>query len=271
MMRRVMGMLFLLASAPYAVSAQLAIDKVYNDVGIDQMLGSQVPPDLVFRDETGKDVTLGGYFGDKPVILSLVYYQCPMLCTEVLNGMVSSFKGLNLTAGEDFTVLSVSINPRETPELAAQKKEIYLASYGRESAYNGWHFLTGDEASIERLAQAVGFHYLYDKQSDQYAHATGIMVLTPGGRLSHYFYGVEYSSRDVKFAMMDASDNKVGSVVDKLLLLCYHYDPGTGKYGVVIANIFRAAGAATILVVGGFIFLMVRRERRQKMITQAEL
>ncbi len=247
------------------LQAQTPISKVYDQVGIDQRLNENIPLDLQFKDESGATVRLADYFGKKPVVLSLVYYQCPMLCTEVLNGMAEAFRSLKFTAGKEFTVVTVSINPRETPELAAQKKDLYLRQYGRPGADAGWHFLTGDEPSIERLAQAVGFHYLYDSASDQYAHATGIMVLTPEGKLARYFYGIEYEPKDLRFALMEASKNAIGSPVDKLLLLCYHYDPMTGKYGLVISNIFRAGGALTVLALGAFITVMLRRERRAKL------
>jgi len=246
-----------------ASPAQIPITKVYDGVGIDQNLGAAVPLDLPFRDEGGNRVTLGKYFGSRPVVLSLVYYRCPMLCTEVLNGMVECFRGLHFSAGSEFTAVTVSIDPRETPEMAEEKKEGYVAAYGRDGAAGGWHFLTGDAQSIAALARATGFRYLYDSTSGQYAHAAGIMVATPGGKLSHYFYGVEYEPRDMRFAIEEASGGKIGSAVDRLLLLCYHYDPLTGKYGAVIANVFRAGGALTILILGGAIAYLLRRERKR--------
>jgi len=246
-------------------AAQTPITTIYHQVGIDQRLDSAVALDLPFRDESGKDVMLGDYFGRKPVVLSLVYYQCPMLCTEVLNGMAEAFRSLTFTAGKEFTVVTVSINPRETPDLATQKKEMYVHQYGRPEAASGWHFLTGDEASIEKLAAAVGYHYLYDSSTGQYAHATGIMVLTPGGKLSRYFYGIQYEPKDLRFALEDASNNAIGSPVDRILLLCYHYDPMTGKYGLVVANVLKIGGALTVIILGGFIALMLLRERRRKL------
>jgi len=262
-MRRGAGILIAGVLALRAAMAQIPIQQVYHDVGIDQNLGAGLPLDLPFRDEGGNPVTLGEYFGAKPVVLSLVYYRCPMLCTEVLNGMVECFRGLRFTAGKEFTVVTVSIDPRETPAMAVEKKEGYVAAYARDGVAGGWHFLTGDARSIAALAQAAGFHYLYDSTSGQYAHAAGIMVTTPGGKLSHYFYGVQYEPRDMRFALEEASDGKIGGVVDRLLLLCYHYDPLTGKYGPVIANVFRGAGALTILILGGAILYMLRRERRR--------
>ena len=262
-MRRGAGILIAGVLALRAAMAQIPIQQVYHDVGIDQNLGAGLPLDLPFRDEGGNPVTLGEYFGAKPVVLSLVYYRCPMLCTEVLNGMVECFRGLRFTAGKEFTVVTVSIDPRETPDLAKEKKEGYLAAYGREGAAGGWHFLTGDAQDVAALAKATGFHYLFDSTSGQFAHAAGIMVATPGGRLSRYFYGVEYEPRDVRLALVEASRARIGSMVDRILLLCYHYDPLTGRYGPVIMNIFRGAGALTILVLGGGILILLRRERRK--------
>ena len=244
--------------------AQKTVKKVFEEVGIDQKLNDDVPLDVSFTDENGKPVKLGDYFHQsKPVILSLVYYQCPMLCTQILNGMAMSLKNLKFSAGREFTVLSISIDPTEKPPLAKEKQETYVEEYGRPGAENGWHFLTGDQASIKRLAEAVGFHYVYDPDTKVYAHASGIMVATPNGKLARYFYGVEYEPRDLRFALMEASQENIGSPVDKLLLLCYHYDPMTGKYGPVIQNVFRIAGALTILVVGGLIFVLLRKERHK--------
>ncbi len=262
MMRRLMWIILAGAVVVAGARAQLPISTVYRDVRIDQKLDGQIPLGLVFRDENGDTVRLARYFG-KPVVLSLVYYDCPMLCTEVLNGMVQGFKGLRFMPGREFNVVTVSIDPRETPEIASAKKEVYMKSLGRPGAEAGWHFLTGDPASIDSLAAAVGFHYLYDPRSGQFAHATGIMVATPGGRLSRYLLGLEYPSEDLRFSLMDASNGKIGTVIDRLVLLCYHYDPTTGKYGLVIANVFRIGGALTVVLLGGGILLMLRRERRR--------
>ena len=231
-------------------------------VGIDQKLNGQVPLDLTFRDETGQTVRLGDYFGRRPVVLTLVYYECPMMCTLVLNGLVHTMREIPFTAGDQFDVVTVSFNPRETPALAAAKKRSYLKSYGRAGAEKGWHFLTGDEASIQALTEAAGFRYVYDPDTRQYAHATAIMVLTPEGRLSRYFYGLEYPARDLRLSLVEASGNKIGSPVDQLLLFCFHYDPVAGKYGLAIMNAMRAAGVATALALGLLIFFMFRRERR---------
>ncbi|NOT55052.1 MAG: SCO family protein [Deltaproteobacteria bacterium] len=251
------------AAAPYKDPASY---NPFPDVGLDQRLDSQLPLDLTFSDESGKKVQLGDYFGKKPVILSLAYYDCPMLCTLVINGLIRTLRTLSFSAGNEFTVLTVSFNPTDTPRLAAMKKQTSLQSYSRAGAEAGWHFLTGDEATIQRLTQAVGFRYRYDTERKEYAHASGIMVLTPDGRISRYFYGVEYAPRDVRFGLIEAAGGKIGSPVDQLLLLCYHYDPVTGKYGVLITRSLRLAGAATVLGIGGFIILSLRRDRRQKVV-----
>lgn len=229
-------------------------------VGIDQRLNNQVPLNLIFRDETGQQVELGKYFGRKPVILSLVYYDCPMLCTLVLNGLTGSLKALKFDVGREFEVVTVSFDPREKPELARQKKDGYMARYGREGAGVGWHFLTGDEASITALADAVGFHFAWDEETKQFAHASGIMILTPEGKVSRYFYGIEYAPRDMQLGLVEASNNKIGSPVDQILLYCFHYDPQTGKYGFAIMNAIRITGFATFFGLALLIFLMKRRE-----------
>lgn len=235
------------------------------NIGIDQRLHEQIPLDLGFRDEDGKTVHLSDYFGSKPVIVSLVYFQCPMLCTQVLNGMVETFKTLKFTAGKEFEVVTVSIDPNEGPDLAREKKEHYVEEYGREGVARGWHFLTGEQSSISRLARAVGYRYVYDPQSKQFAHAAGIMVATPKGKLARYLYGIEYGARDMRFALMEASQERIGSPVDQFLLLCYHYDPTTGKYGVVVANLLKVGGILSVLVLGGFMLINFRRDRLKKL------
>ena len=234
---------------------------VMSKVGIDQRLNEQIPLDLSFTDEQGTAVHLSKYFGTKPVIVSLVYYRCPMLCTQVLNGMVETFKTLNFSAGKEFEVVTVSIDPAEGPELAREKKEQYVEEYGREGVAQGWHFLTGEQPAIARLAQAVGFRYVYDPKSKQFAHGAGIMIATPGGRLARYLYGIEYGARDMRFGLMEAAQNRIGSPVDKILLLCYHYDPTTGKYGVVVANLLKAGGILSVLILGAYMFVNFRRDR----------
>lgn len=256
------GALILIAGRPLRAESQNEKPSLLVNVGIDQKLNAQVPLDLTFRDETGKTVKLGDYFGDKPVILALVYYECPMLCTQELNGLLRSLQNIPLDIGKQFNVVTVSFNPHETAGLAANKKKVYVGIYGRPGAAAGWHFLTGDEGPIEKLTGAVGYHYAFDPASDQYAHATAIMLLTPQGKISRYFYGIDYPSRDLRLSLVEASNNKIGSPVDQVLLYCYHYDPTTGKYGMVIANVLRLAASVTILVLGGFLWMMFRNERR---------
>ncbi len=229
-------------------------------VSFEQRLNEQLPLDLPFKDEQGKAVRLGDYFGRKPVVLTFVYYECPMLCTEVLNGLESSLRVLNETVGKEFDVVTVSFDPRETPVLAAGKKKAYLERYKRPEAQQGWHFLTGDQASIDALTKAAGFNFVWDVPSQQFAHASGIVIATPGGKLSRYFLGIDYSPRDVKFALIESSQDKIGTLADKLLLYCYHYDPTTGNYGFVAMRAVRVAGAATILALVGFVFVSLRRE-----------
>jgi protein SCO1/2 len=228
------------------------------NVGIEQRLNEQIPPDLTFRDETGKSVHLGDYFGKRPMILNLVYYQCPMLCGEVLSGLESSLRVLKFDVGKEFDVLTVSFDPRETPEMAYAKKAEYLKRYGRVDAADGWHFLTGSQESIEALTRAAGFQYNYDPKTDQFAHATAIMVLTPEGRIAQYYYGVEYAPKDLRLGLIQAAGNKIGTLVDQVLLYCYHYNPATGKYGAIISRVLQLAAAATILILGAFIVLLIR-------------
>jgi protein SCO1 len=228
------------------------------NVGFDQNLNAQLPLGVAFRDEAGRETPLASYFGTRPVVLALVYYQCPMLCTEVLNGLVMSLRGMSLESGRDFEVVVVSIDPSETPDLAARKKAEYLRRYAKSST--GWHFLTGNKPQIEELARVVGFRYAYDPKTKQFAHASAIMVVTPSGRLSRYFYGIEYAPRDVRLGLVEASQNKIGSPVDQILLYCFHYDPHTGKYSAVVMNIVRLAGALTVLILGALLVWLWRRD-----------
>ena len=234
------------------------------DVGIDQRLGTQLPMDARFRDENGQSVALGKYFGKRPVVLALVYYECPMLCTQILNGMVRAAKVLSFKPGQDYDILAISFDARETPKNAADKKAVYLKAYGHEETAAGWHFLTGDDASIKRVTEAVGFRYKWDVHIAQFAHASAIYVLTPDGKLSKYFYGIDYSPKDMRLGLVEASQNKIGTAVDQILLFCYHFDPTSAKYTFVALGILRAAGAVTVLMLGGFIFIMLRRDARQK-------
>jgi protein SCO1 len=228
------------------------------NVGIDQRLDAQVPPDLTFRDDSGKAVKLGDYFGRKPMILDLVYYNCTMLCGEALAGLSSAMRLVKFDVGNEFDVITVSFDPRETPEMAAAKKKDYVARYGRSNAAAGGHFLTGQAESINALTKAVGFQYQYDAKTNQYAHATAIMVLTPQGRISRYFYGVDFPPKDLRMGLVEASQGKIGNAVDAVLLYCYHYNPETGKYGAMVGNILRLAAAATILMLGTFLFILWR-------------
>ena len=231
------------------------------NVGIEQHLDAQVPPDLTFTDDTGRPVKLGDYFGTKPLILNLVYYNCTMLCGEALAGLSGAMKMVKFDVGNQFDVITVSFNPQETPEIAAAKKQEYVKRYGRPGAASGWHFLTGPAASINSLTKAVGFQYQYDPKSNQYAHATAIMVLTPQGHISRYFYGVDDPPKDLRMGLVEASQGKIGNAVDQVLLYCYHYNPETGKYGAVISNILRLGAGLTIVLLAGLLFVLFRMDK----------
>jgi protein SCO1 len=244
---------------PGTVSSQ--VPAALREIGFDQNLDQPVPLDVTFRDERGATVRLGDYFGKRPVVLVFAYYDCPMLCTQVINGLSSALGVLSLKPGQDFEIVTVSFNPADTPASAAAKKAVYLERYKRAGAAESWHFLTGDQPSITRLTRAAGFRYVWDSDTKQFAHPSGIIVLTPDGRLARYLFGIEYGPRDLRYAIVEASDGKVGNVADALLLYCYHYDPMNGRYGLVVMRALRLAGAATVLGLGAFIFVMVRRER----------
>jgi len=230
-------------------------------VGIEQHLNAEIPGNLAFRDELGNNVKLGDYFAPgRPVILNLGYYQCPMLCSEVLQGLTGSLKVLSFDVGKDFDVVTVSFDPHETPDMAATKKRDIMRRYGRAGADKGWHFLTGSAESINALTKAVGFQFQWDEKTQQYAHATTIVVLTPDRHVAQYFYGVEFPPKDLRLGLIEASQNKIGSFTDQMLLYCYHYDPRTGKYGAIISRIMSIAGAATILFLGAFIFVLYRAD-----------
>jgi protein SCO1 len=248
-------------TAPAPGTAASEKPGVLSKVGIVQHLDRQVPLDLPFRDETGREVRLGDYFGKRPVILTLVYYECPMLCTENLNGLVAALGVMNFEPGREFEVVVVSFNPREGPGLASQKKAGYMQRYGRPHTAGGWHFLTGAQASIDRLTEAVGFRYDFDQKIQQYAHGPAIEVLTPQGRISKYFYGIEYSARDIRLGLIEASEERIGTPIDAFLLLCYHYDPTTGKYGTAVLRLVRLGAIATVLVFVSFLAISLRRER----------
>ena len=228
------------------------------NVGIEQHLDEQIPPDLNFRDETGKPVRLGDFFGKKPMILNLVYYNCPMLCGEVLSGLESSLRVLKFDVGKEFDVLTVSFDPNETPDMATKKKAEFLKRYGRPGAAEGWHFLTGPQESIDALTKAAGFQYQYDPKTGQFAHATAIMVLTPEGKIAQYYYGVEYAPKDLRLGLIQASENKIGTLADQVLLYCYHYDPTTGKYGAIISRVLQLSALATVLGLGILMTVLIR-------------
>lgn len=230
------------------------------NVGIDQRLNQQIPLNLQFRDERGNTVTLGQYFTGKPVILALVYYQCPMLCTQVLNSLLLTARQMSLQMGKDYRIVTVSIDPRDGPTDALLKHRLYTGEYGRDLSGEGWHFLTGQDLQIHQLADAVGFRYAYDSQSGQYAHPSVIMVLTPSGKLSEYFYGIVYPARDLRLALVQASHGKIGNPVDALLLLCCSYDATTGRYGLVISRVIQFAAALTLLALALLIFYLRKGE-----------
>lgn len=250
------------------VSAQAAGANLLSEVGIDQKLNAQLPLDLAFRNERGKSVRLRDCLGDKPVILNLIYYRCPMLCSRTMDGLIRTLRTMSLAVGDDFTVLSVSFDPHEGPRQAASAKRAALERYGRRGAARGWHFLTGDEAAIRSLTDTVGFRYAYDPKLDQYAHAAGLVVLTPEGKVSRYLGGIEFAARDLRFSLVEASALKIGSVADQVLLLCYQYNPQTGKYGLVIQAVIRVCGLATVASMATAILWMLRRERRLNRLNQ---
>lgn len=238
--------------------------EILKHVGVEQKIGASLPLDLEFYDETGSVVELGSFLGDKPAILALVYYDCPMLCTEVLNGINRTLAPLNFTIGNEFKVLSVSFDPRETYELAAQKKSVYTQRYNRPGAKEGWHFLTGDATAIDVLTNTVGFNYVYDEEEGQFVHGSAIMVISPRGTVSHYFFGIEYPSEDIRLALIESSENKLGNVFDQVMLYCFNYDPEQGKYGIVIMNSMRVAGLVTLMAMGSFMIIMFKRDRRNR-------
>jgi len=243
-----------------------APSRLLQKVGINQKMGAAIPLDLTFNDESGREVQLRQYFG-KPVVLALVYYQCPSLCNMVLNGIVRSVRNLDLAAGKQYQVVAVSFDPRETPSIAAAKKQTYLNQMypdnnQRQAAANGWHFLTGSEISSKALADAVGFSFVYDSLTNQYAHSSAIMILTPGGRVARYFYGIEYPPRDVRLGLVEASNDTIGKPTDQVLLYCFHYDPTTGKYALVVMNVLRLAALITLAVLATFMIIMFRRDSR---------
>jgi len=260
----------LYGARPHSGDVSTGLPAAVKEVGIDQRLNEQVPLDAVFKDEQGREVRLGEYFKGRPVVLALVYYSCPMLCNQVLNGMLSSVRQVPFNAGEEFQIVAVSFDPRETPQLATAKKQTYVKAYNRASGEAGWHFLTGDAANIKRVTDAVGFRYKWDDKTNQFAHASGMFVLTPEGRLARYFYGIEYRPRDVRLSLVEASQNHIGTPVDKLMLYCYHYDPATGTYvGAAVMNVMKVAGVITIGLIAGMLLMLRKRGIHQLAVKDA--
>jgi protein SCO1 len=257
----VAGLLVIVAKL---ITPATARSNVLQDVQFNQRINEPIPLNLEFRDSNDRPVKLAQYFGRRPVVLSLVYYECPMLCTLELNGLVRSLRTLSMSAGEEFELVTVSFDHGETPQLAAAKKAQYVAQYERPSAEQGWHFLTGEQANIERLCEAVGFRYVYDPERDEYAHASGIVVLTPGGKIFRYFYGIDYPPKTLRLGIVESSEGRLGSATDQLMLMCYGYDPATGEYGLLVMNIIRLGGALTICVLAAFIGTSVYREKRNE-------
>jgi protein SCO1/2 len=246
-----------------AAAQESTTPAILKKVGIQQNLNTQIPPGLQFRDESGKTVRIGDFFGKKPIVLSLVYFDCPALCTEVLNGELRTMNAISLNLGTDFEAVTVSFEPKDTPALAKAKRDVYIGQYGRPGAVDHWHFLTGEQPSIDALTSVAGFQYAYDPAIHQYAHAAAIMILTPEGRIDRYFYGVIYPGRDFRLGLVEASQGKIGTITDHAMLYCYQYDPMTGKYGVVIINVLRIAGGLTVLALGLFMTIMFLRERKR--------
>jgi protein SCO1/2 len=249
---------FLLTAA--GAPGQISQEKIAARAGLEQKLNSEIPLDALFRDEHGNAVPLRSFVHGKPVILALAYYECPNLCTLVLNGVLQTAQELTFDAGKEYEIIVVSFDPRERPALAAAKKQIYIQRYGRADSTNGWHFLTGDRSAIARLAESVGYRFAYDEATRQFAHPSAIMILTPDGKVVRYFPGIEYPPRDVRLALIEASHNRVGSLADRVYLLCFHYNPATGKYGPLIARVIQVVGIGTAAAITGYILWMLRRE-----------
>ena len=244
-----------------------AMPPALREIGFDQLIDHQLPLDARFTDDEGHEITLGSLYGKRPVLLSFVYFTCPLLCTQVLNAMTATVSNLPLEAGKDFDLVVISIDPKDTPAVAAAKKAEFVHRYKDPTASAGWHFLTGTESEIRRTAAAAGFKYSWDEQTQQYAHPTGIIVSTPDGRLARYLFGLEFGPRDLKLALVDASEGKVGTLADQLLLYCYHYDPMTGRYGIYVMRVLRIAGVLTVFSIATFILVMLRKERSSQIPT----
>jgi protein SCO1/2 len=245
--------------APIAAHNQ---PEIFKNVGIEQKLGTQLPLETTFRDQTGMSVSLQGYFTEKPAVLVFSYFDCPMLCPLVLEGLVRSLKPLSLGVGRDFDIFVISIDERDGPESAREKQLEIVNRYGRDDSDVGWHFLTGEKSAIEKVTQSAGFTYAWDEASKQYVHASGIFILTPQGEIARVLYGIDYTPRDIRLALVEAADGTIGNAIDQLLLYCYHYNPLTGKYGFAIMAALRLAGVSTVLAMATYIVTMLRRERR---------
>ena len=258
------ALVLILAFAPVAIGAAGTALRPPNldGIGIEQRLNAQVPLETVFRDEHGSAVSLQTYFHEKPVLLAPVYFSCPMLCSQILSGVVAGLRPLSLKPGRDFEIVALSFDPADTPQTATAKRDQYSHSYSRKAGINGWHFLTGSQAAITSVMQAIGFHYRWDAVHKMFIHASGIMLLTPHGRVARYLYGVEYEPKDLKLGLIESSNNRIGSPVDQILLFCYHYDPKTGKYGAVVLNVLRMAAISTVIALGLALFFFWRRELR---------
>ena len=271
MTARVLALALLAAALPLTAAAQPAQPAagpaaavrpaLIKDIGFDQRLGEMLPLDIALRDEAGRTVKLGDFFGQRPVVLTLVYYECPMLCTLTLNSLSSALATLSFDIGREFDVVTVSFDPREKPPLAAGKKKAYVTRYGRPGAETGWHFLTGDSAELARLTAAVGFRYEWDEQIRQFAHPSGLVVLSPEGRITRYLYGIEYAPKDLRLGLVEASGRRIGTPLDQAMLFCYQYNPATGRYGLLTMRLIRGGAILTVLALGGFIFTMRRREQ----------
>lgn len=263
-LRAAVALVLLVAGAvPVIADNSATAPKLPGRVAIAQKLNSQLPLDTMLRDEEGRVVRLGDYFkSGRPVVLTFMYFRCPMLCSMVMDGATNSMTELKFDIGKDFDVVTISIDPRDKPEAAAEMKDKYVKRYGRLSAANGWHFLTGHDSSIKKITETVGFQYAYDPETDQFAHGAALLVITPQGRVSRYFYGFEYKPRDLRLALFEASQNKIGGAAEQLLLLCFHYDPATGKYSRNAMTFVRMGGVATMLGLASFVLIMLRRERR---------
>ena len=262
-MKAIIAVLFWLAALAPAVASdgnRPILPPLLQGIGIDQRLNAQLPLDTEFRDESGRTMPLGAYFGQRPVLLALVYYTCPMLCNQILTGAAAALRPLSLRPGRDFDVVAISINPSETPADAAAKRDFVVRRYSGKASADGWHFLVGDPDAIHAVADAIGFHYRYDAASKMFLHASGVMAVTPKGRLARYFYGVDYEPKDLKLGLIEASNNKIGSLTDQILLFCYHYDPKTGKYGAVVMNMLRGAAVGALAILALALTLLWRRD-----------